>query len=148
MGHDGFALENRSGYATADLRRFFARGFAAYAFPERAVRAYTIAVMTAPQRSRGCAEVGGRRMAIAIASPTHFSLRRFARLFEHEAAHLAGMDHEDMPYRLLMSLGPVPEWATGTRLRYLGRAPDQVVRLGGGAADGAAFRDWRRERSR
>lgn len=124
-----FDLENLSGWDTGDLRRFLERGFRAYGFPAEAIRRYKIVAVAAPQRSRGCAEVGGRGMAIAMASPSHFSLRRLARLFEHEAAHLAGYEHEDMPHRLLYSLGGVPDWAQGTRLRYHGRAPNQMDRL-------------------
>ena len=69
-------------------------------------------------------------MVIAIASPVRFSLRRLARLFEHEAAHLRGLEHEDMDRSLLLSLGPTPVWAEHTRLRYLGPAPNQLPILG------------------
>jgi hypothetical protein len=68
-------------------------------------------------------------MSLAIASPAHFTMRRFARLFEHEAAHLRGMQHEAMPHELLYSLGQVPEWARGVKIRYRGRAPDQLGAL-------------------
>lgn len=80
--------------------------------------AFAVDVVPSPIRSRGCAEVGGRRMVIAIASPSNFSLRRLARLFEHEAAHLKGLDHERMNERLLYSLGPTPGWAKGSEFRY------------------------------
>lgn len=90
--------------------------------PEERIDTLQFVITAAPQRSRGCAEVGGRRISIAIASPSHFSLRRLARLLEHEVSHAMGLDHEDMPERLLYSTGPTPRWALGTRLRYHGRA--------------------------
>lgn len=65
-------------------------------------------------------------MVIALASPAHLSMRRLARLLEHEAAHIQGLDHEDMPRKLLFSLGPTPRWARGFKLRYRGRAPNQL----------------------
>lgn len=118
-----FRLDNRSGYDTEDLRAFFERGLAATGTPQRGL---TIVVFAAPQRSRGCADVGGKRMTIAIAPPSHFSLRRFGCLFRHEAAHIRGYEHEEMPKRVLLSLGPVPWWAEGAEIRYRGRAPDQM----------------------
>lgn len=125
-------LENRSGYDTEDLRRFLLAGLRATVPKLRDVDAV---VVSSPIRSRGCAEVGGRRIVIAIAPPSRFSLRRLSRLLDHEAAHLTGKEHEDMARELLYSLGPIPDWAkrwyhAGGRLRYKGRAPAQVDRLG------------------
>lgn len=117
-----FILENRTGYDTHDLARFFARGYDA----TRLRGKIKIVVTAAPRRSRGCADVGGRRMSISLASPSNFSLRRLARLFEHEAAHLGGLDHKQMQYSVLMSLGRVPDWAHGLRLRHWHKAPDQL----------------------
>lgn len=95
-----------------------------------------IIVVSAPARSRGCAEIGGRirevkqqegeAMVFAIAPPSRFTMKRFARVFEHEIAHTQGADHEDMPGRVLWSLGDTPSWATGPRVRYEGRAPSQI----------------------
>jgi hypothetical protein len=82
-------------------------------------------------------------MSIAIASPSHFSLRRFVRLVIHEAAHLRGIVHGRMcqngkpACNLLYSTGPLPEWAKGVRIRYHGRAPDQLATL---ARDGLTRR--------
>ena len=122
-----FRMENRSGYDTGDLRSFFSRGLKA---TDTRIRDLRILVVASPVRSRGCATVNGTRMVIAIASPVRFSLRRLARLFEHEAAHLRGLEHEDMDRQLLYSLGPVPEWAKGINLRYRGPAPSQLPYLG------------------
>jgi len=124
-----FRLTNRSGYDTEDLRAFFARGLSAMR-----VRTFRhILVVAAPQRSRGCAEVGhrgtrrdGRVIVIAIAPPSRFSIRRLARLFVHEASHTLGAEHEDMPDHVLYSLGATPRWAYGLRIRYRGRAPNQL----------------------
>jgi len=88
-------------------------------------------VVASPIRSRGCSEVGkngkeGHDIVIAMASPKAFSLRRFARLFEHEVTHKLGSEHEDMSHRVLWSLGDIPDWAKGATFRYYGRAPSQM----------------------
>lgn len=94
-----------------------------------------VVITASPIYSRGCADVGGRRrLSIAIAPPSRLrpdepnsdGRRRLARLIEHEAAHLRGLDHDDMPHNLLYSLGPTPTWAQGLPLRYRGRAPNQM----------------------
>lgn len=68
-------------------------------------------------------------MVLAIASPSYGSsagfLRRLARLFDHEAAHLRGVEHKDMDRDLLYSLGPTPAWARGARIRHRRRAQDR-----------------------
>lgn len=120
-------VTNRSGYDTEDLRAFFARGLRALGVK----RFRHVIVVAAPARSRGCADVGvgrreGRVIVIAMAPPSRFTLKRLARLFEHEVAHTLGLEHEDMPYDLLWSLGDVPRWARGARIRYRGRAPNQL----------------------
>lgn len=115
-------LINRSGYDYRDLYRFFIKGINATGI-RKSIR---IVVVAAPQRSRGCAEVGGRDMVIAISSPAHFSLRRLSRLFEHEAAHINGRDHGKMSRKLLFSLGPIPNWAKDCKIRYNKRAPNQL----------------------
>jgi hypothetical protein len=118
-GGVSFTLDNRSGWSTRDLARFFARGLRAY----RVKSHRHIIVVPSPIRSRGCARIGqgkgkdGEAMVIAIASPSRFDLRRLARLFEHEVAHTKGQRHEDMPHDVLWSLGPVPGWAK-TPLRW------------------------------
>ena len=91
----------------------------------------SIIVVSAPARSRGCAEVGrgrseGGAIVISMAPPSRFSLRRLARLFVHEVTHTKGKDHEQMEHEVLWSLGPIPSWAQGARIRYRGRAPDQM----------------------
>ncbi len=122
-------MDNRSGYDTADLRRFFLKGLRALGVrePKRVI------VVAAPARSRGCAEVGGsgkrkegEAIVIAIAPPSRFRLRRLALLFRHEVTHTHGASHEQMDHATLWSLGPVPSWASGTVLRYRGKAPSQI----------------------
>lgn len=151
-----FRLENRTGYDSDDLRRFFAVGLAATrTWPGYGSRKWPdvdrtkppvlrIVVVSSPIRSRGCAEVGkricekdgtacarvnGSRMVIAMAAPWRFSLRRLGRLFEHECAHIRGFEHEDMDKNVLLSLGPTPEWALGSTFRYYGTAPPQLPYL-------------------
>lgn len=120
-------VDNRSGYVTSDLHHFFSKGLKALGVrqPTRVI------VVPSPIRSRGCAQVGqGKRegsvIVIAIASPSRFDLRRLARLFEHEVTHKLGSDHGDMDENTLYSLGHVPSWARGTRLRYRGKAKSQL----------------------
>jgi hypothetical protein len=122
-----FRLTNASGYNTEDLKRFFNAGLDAFGVGWR-----DITVVAAPQRSRGCANIGkrgrpGRNIVIAIAPPSRFTMKRLCRLLEHEMAHTLGVEHEDMPARLLWSRGNVPRWAKGLRIRYEGRAPDQLA---------------------
>lgn len=112
-----FTLDNRSGWTTRDLACFFARGLRAYGVKKHC----HIIVTRSPIRSRGCAQIGGKALVIAIASPSRFDLRRLARLFEHEVAHLQGKRHEDMPHNVLWSLGPVPTWAR-VSIRWRGKA--------------------------
>ena len=97
-----------------------------------------ILVVSAPARSRGCAEVGpskrgrkeGERVVIAIASPAHFRLIRLANLTIHELGHSLGYEHEAMPYNMHWSLGPMPAWAKPFDKpnwpRYVRRAPNQL----------------------
>ena len=133
-----FRLENRTGYDTRDLERFFERGLLATGTRGRGGDLRIVA-LSSPIRSRGCAEVGtvecsggrctrtnGSRIVIALAAPWRFSLRRLARLFEHECAHIRGIEHEDMSEKMLFSLGPIPDWARRSRFRYYGAAPPQL----------------------
>lgn len=125
-----FTLENHSGYHTGDLAKFFQVAFRALGVK----RAKRVVIVASPIRTRGCASVAcdrrGTAIVIAIASPSKFSIAKFARIVSHEAAHARGLDHDDMKdERLLYSEGPLPGWARGLRLRYVGRAPNQMKRL-------------------
>lgn len=120
-------LDNRSGYVTSDLHRLFARAMVAMGVRETK----TFVVVSAPARSRGCAELGalgreGKRVVIAISPPSRFRMRRLARLLVHELSHTRGQAHHDMDEDTLWSRGDVPTWARGVKLRYRGRAPRQL----------------------
>jgi len=122
-------LDNRSGYDTEDLRRFIRRGLRACG-----VRgAIHVVVVASPIRCRGCAEVRGKKMVLAVAAPSHSTpkefYRRLSRLIDHECAHLRGLEHKHMPEALLYSTGSRSEWSQGMTIRYLGRAPDQMAIL-------------------
>lgn len=121
-------LWNATGYDTRDLYEFFMRGLRAMHIPPGRIRSLRVAVTAAPQRSRGCADVGGTRISIAIAPPSRFSLRRLARLWEHEVSHAMGLDHRDMHDRLLYSLGKTPAWAEGLRIRHRQKARPNLHR--------------------
>lgn len=125
-----FTLDNRTGWNTKDLARFFARGLRALGARQKR----RIIVVPSPIRSRGCAEIGesfgkrlreGEAIVISLASPAKFSLRRLARLFEHEVTHTMGFEHGQMSERVLWSEGGIPSWAKGIPLRYRRRAPVQ-----------------------
>ena len=125
----GLTIDNRSGYDTGDLRRFCAAGLRA-----NGVRGDVhVTIVSSPIRSRGCAQVGGQRMVLAIAAPSYSSKgefeRRLSRLLDHEAAHLRGVEHEQMRKPLLYSEGDTSEWARGLVVRYRGRAPNQMAVL-------------------
>lgn len=140
-------LENRSGYDARDLAAFLQRGLGAAGVrrPKRAI------VTASPIYTRGCAaispDVAGAGISIAIAAPNRFRLAKLARIVEHEARHLLGEDHGDMPARhVYTSAASVPRWARGLSVRYVGRAPPQLPRLG--EAYQAHARDGRRRRRR
>jgi hypothetical protein len=126
-------LWNASGYDTGDLHRFFLRGLHAMKIPDERIRSLRVAVTSAPRRSRGCADVGGTRVSIAIAPPSYSPyrefIRRLARLWEHEVSHAMGLDHADMPEDLLYSNGKTPLWARGQVIRYVGGPVGDQVRL-------------------
>ena len=68
-------------------------------------------------------------MVIAIAPPVRLSIRRLARVTEHELAHLRGMRHEQMRDPVLLyspDRGETPRWAVGAKIRWRGRAPSQL----------------------
>ena len=121
-------LENRSGYVTSDLKRLFARAMVAMKVRETK----RFLVVSAPARSRGCAELAGAKregsmVVIAISPPSRFRMRRLARILVHELSHTKGQAHADMNEDTLWSLGEVPGWARGVKLRYRGRAPSQIA---------------------
>jgi hypothetical protein len=120
-------LRNYTGYDTRDLERFFRKGLKALG----ARLDKTVIVVSSPTRSRGCAMVGtedkeGTAIVIAVAPPSRFTLRRLARLWEHEVLHTLGFEHEMMTEEEMYSLGELPSWARGERIRYWGRAPAQI----------------------
>lgn len=124
-------LVNHSGYDTGDLYRFCYRGCVALGVPRERLRTLVIVVLAAPQRSRGCATIAGADVVIVMAPPSYSRssagfVRRASRLLEHELGHHAGMEHRDMDERRLYSLGPVPAWARDLKIRYRGRAPNQL----------------------
>lgn len=122
-------IENRSGYETRDLERLV-RAAVRY---HRIDGPLDVVFVTAPGRSRGCAEVGGRRAVFALAPPSYDRsrdrsefMRRLSRLIDHEFRHLKGDEHEDMGQSDLYSLGPASPWARGISVRYRGRASAQL----------------------
>jgi hypothetical protein len=82
-----------------------------------------IRVVPSPIYTRGCAEVGEKREAkkvvIAIASPSRFSMRRLSRVAEHELLHTMGYEHDAMRERDMYSMGEVPLWARGLKMRWV-----------------------------
>lgn len=122
-------LINKSGYDTQDLLAFCRRGFKAMGIK----RWKRVIITASPIRTRGCAEVtkdkAGATLSIAIAAPSRFTLRKLGAIFEHECLHLLGYQHEDMPEGQLWSDGVCPDWAKALKVRYRGRAPNQMAFL-------------------
>lgn len=118
-------LENFTGYATSDLRRFFERGLRACGVTGHVF----VVATTSPIFTRGCASIGGRRLIMAFAAPSRQDMRRNARVLMHEAEHLKGKTHERMPEPMRYSEGGLPAWAKGIRFRHVAKAPDQMAPL-------------------
>lgn len=58
-------------------------------------------------------------MVLMLPPPDKLTIRRLARLFEHEAWHLKGKRHEDMTEQVYWSSSPtVPGWARGAVVRW------------------------------
>ena len=133
-------VENETPYDTRDLAAFFAKGLRAMgARVPKIIRCIPIA-----SASRGVANVGrhsqrlrqeGSRsprpsggtgggtgeahsLVLALPVPSKMTLRRLARLLEHEVRHTFGEEHKDMTTKVYWSLGPLPAWARGARVRY------------------------------
>jgi hypothetical protein len=106
-------IDNRTSYRDEDVRKFVQAGLRAYGAPPNT----EVTVRAAPGRTRGCAILGGRRMVLALARPSKWSLRKATLIFRHEVAHLRGADHHEMSPDIYWSRGPVPAWARGKKLR-------------------------------
>jgi hypothetical protein len=107
-------LENYSGYDAGDLRRLVEAGAKAM----RASHKLHVVVTPTPQRTRGCAEVGGKKVVLAVAPPSRFSKPKLARILKHELLHTQGLEHEDMTDEELWSKGPEPRWARDKQVRH------------------------------
>ena len=117
---------NRTAYDTGDLCRFFAKGLWAMGMRRDKI----IKVLPTKGESRGIAYVGsctptqrgaceGKSMVLMLPPPDKLTIRRLARLFEHEAWHLKGKRHEDMTEQVYWSSSPtVPGWARGAVVRW------------------------------
>lgn len=105
---------NHSVYRTEDLKRFFHAGLKALG----AKAGTEITVLPSDRGyTHGIAEVGGKRITLGIAPPSRHSMRKLARIFEHEVFHTLGVRHRSMTYREYWSLGGVPHWAKGLNVR-------------------------------
>lgn len=118
---------NRTQYATEDLERFFARGLWALGCRKNKI----VKVLPTKGESRGIAYVGrcrnqqrgtceAKSMVFLLPPPgPSMTIRRLARLFEHEVSHTLGKRHEDMTETEYWSSSPsVPAWARGAVIRY------------------------------
>jgi len=63
---------------------------------------------------------------MAVASPSKFSKRKLARLFEHELAHIEGADHDEMTKEVYWSKGGEPAWARGKRIRHVKKGRSEI----------------------
>lgn len=112
-------FENRgTSYTTESLKRFFEAGCVFHG-----VHDLKLVCVTSPGRTRGCAttQPGVNEMVIQIASPSRMSVKKLARIFEHELHHTQGVQHEDMSEEDYWSQGPEPIWARGLSLTLKSR---------------------------
>jgi hypothetical protein len=97
--------------------------------PANASSPLEVMVTPTPQRTRGCAVVGGKKMVLAVAPPSRFSKAKLARIIKHEMLHARGKEHEDMKEDELWSSGPEPEWSKDKQVRSRGRGESVQRRL-------------------
>jgi hypothetical protein len=131
-------VRNHTGYVTADLERFFKRGLEFFgAQKDKVIKV----IPTKTDDGRGIAFVGrcayprekgaceGKSMVLMLPHPSQITMRRLARLFEHELKHNLGLSHEQMSEGEYWSRGPIPSWARGCIIQWHppGRTP--LVRL-------------------
>ena len=105
-------VRNHTGYVTADLERFFARGLHALGCKKDKI----ISVKMTSGDSRGIAYVG--QCAYPKPHPRGLTIRRLARLFEHEVKHTLGLSHENMNEDEYWSRGQIPAWAKGCVIQW------------------------------
>ena len=120
-------VRNFTGYVTEDLERFFARGLQALgATGDKIIKV----ISTKTDDGRGIAFVGrcayprergrceGKSMVLMLPHPRQLTLRRLARLFEHELKHNLGLSHEQMNEDEYWSRGQLPQWARGCIIQW------------------------------
>jgi hypothetical protein len=125
---------NSTAYDTGDLQRFFAAGLHALGCKKDKI----VRVLPTKGDSRGIAYVGGCRykdgqrgncegksMVFMLPPPSQLTLRRLARLFEHECKHTLGLSHEQMTEAEYWSRGSLPLWARGKKVRWMGNRAAQ-----------------------
>ena len=127
MSQPTLRLINKTPYDTGDLLRFFARGLWALGCRKDKV----IKVLLTKGESRGIAYVGScsgqnrsgpceaKSIVLMLPPPEKLTIRRLARLFEHEVRHTRGERHEDMSEDVYWSSQrTVPAWAKGAQIRW------------------------------
>ena len=119
-------LINKTAYDTGDLLRFFAKGLWAMGCRKDKI----IRVLPTKGESRGIANVGAcqnnqrgtcekKGLVLFLPPPEQLTIRRLARLFEHEVRHTRGETHEEMSEEVYWSSQKtVPPWARGGQVRW------------------------------
>jgi hypothetical protein len=125
----GITIVNHTRYSTQDLKVLLTRACAWMGCQKNKV---FVLLPSTNGTTRGCAEVGpsqlvyaysspgrreSRKIAIEIAPPSRFTISRLAKIAEHEILHTMGVTHAKMTKAAYWSLGPLPEWARGLRVR-------------------------------
>lgn len=117
---------NRTNYVTEDLERFFVAGLNALGTKHDKI----IRVLSTTGESRGIANVGAcqnnqrgpcekKGLVLFLPPPEQLTIRRLARLFEHEVRHTRGETHEEMSEEVYWSSQKtVPAWARGAQIRW------------------------------
>lgn len=103
---------------TRDITRFVRAGVRAYGGPSD----LHVLVRHHPERTRGCANLYGRSVVLALGPRAHVTPAKVALILRHELAHIHGIDHDHMRPMLLYSEGPCPPWARRLPLRLKRRA--------------------------
>ena len=107
---------NKTGYTTASLRRFFENGARALG-----VKGLRITCVSGPGRTRGCADINGKRLIMQLAPPSKMFVGKTARIFEHEVLHVKGQEHEQMSEAEYWSYGVEPVWSRGLKFVWTKR---------------------------
>jgi hypothetical protein len=106
-------LNNQTRYDTESLVRFFYHGLDA--LRSRIVKRVVFKYSPSDTYT-GEAFTTRRAIILRVPKNIRLSIATLALLFEHEIAHLHGMEHHEMPTYLRYLNGRKPRWARGFKI--------------------------------